>query len=174
MGYMIDTGLGWEADSEFCIYAADTPIGRIINSSFNPEWKKGSSGYALAAFVISDDGYWYQRGPLLISSDPDNITITGAGNPASGTIRIINQTWYWNWQYITYNTWGPYGPKEYDSQGLPQYHCAIASVITNAQIYDIVRNARVIPHISQRAVAFAAGMAAGLATRAWALREHGA
>ena len=176
----INTGLGWECDSSYLVTNYDTKLGCIPDALGSVlQWLKTSDGPAINVFTVSTTGDdvpphpsgdgWY-RGPLLISTNPDYISASPI-NTRSGTFRYACLTWYWFWSYITGNTWGR-GPKEYDAQGRPIYLQNLWGInfpgIRDRDIPLILERAKVKPYRSWKTISFAAGLATGLAARAWA------
>lgn len=156
---MVNTGLGWEAPSDYLVYAADTYLGYVLDRNFY----KTYTGYAIAVFqqLNSEHGGW--TGPLLISTDPDAaLYYYGATYPTGvDHFSYLHKTWYFNYNhhYAYPHDWGTplhvIDPFEYGNDW---------TVIGPKFLESI----GVKPHVSWRGVSFAAGMAAGLATKEWA------
>lgn len=62
----IDTGLMWEADSAYLVYAAGTYLG----ASYYRQFYKSYDGYAVAVYQETPDGW---HGPILVSTVRENV-----------------------------------------------------------------------------------------------------
>ena len=169
----INTGLGWECDPRYLVSYEGELLGRIPDIV---QWSKASNGIAINVFTActAGDPYYgggWHRGPLILSTNPDNISVDGRFNRNSGSFICACMTWYWQWVFITGTTWGPWGPKEYDPQGRPLYLQDFYNVFPNGiQIRDLIYIldlAKVKAFVSWKGISFAAGLATGLAARAW-------
>ncbi len=149
----MNTGLGWEADSAYLVNAANTYLGYSNERYFY----KTYGGIAVGAFQYSADGW---RGPVLISTEPLAVEYYYGSIylGVEATFQYLRRTWYLNANH-------PYKTENWGTPLPVVYH----PYITWGEVgIRVLEAAGVKPHVSWRGVSFAAGLAVGLATRAWA------
>ena len=154
----VNTGLGWECPAEYLVNDAETDLGYASNR----DYYKASDGYAFAFFYVNN--LTGGRGPLLISTEAANVeyhygsTYVGA----SFSFKHLNRTWYVNNQH--YLVTSDYGTGVL----LPVEVSAGTDAELRIELPTIMDSIGVKPYVSRRGISFAAGLAAGLAARAWA------
>lgn len=153
----VNTRLGWECPSEYLVYDANTYLGHAASRHFY----KTNDGYAFAFFSINAAGW---RGPVVVSTVPENVESYYEGQILyqGFSFQHLRQTWYvCNLHHM--NT------ADYDTGVLiPIETTAINVNEWKTEIRNIMDMVGVKPYVSWKGISFIAGLAAGLATRAWA------
>ena len=98
-GSIIDTGLGWSADSDYLVYTGGMTFVSITAGVWGTRtYKKIADGYAISVFV--NDG-WDYIGPLTISTNREfaEYTINDSIGPSTQTLYFLGRTWYYSTRY---------------------------------------------------------------------------
>lgn len=145
----MNTGLGWEANGAYLIYAAGTWLGDIGDRSF----VKVNNGWAIAVWAIQAG---YNSGPMLVSTDQAAAEITPY--PYMYSARLYKRTMYFG---AGGNLTGEY------TTPLPVINQLDLSDVSD-RIADLLEVSGFKLHCTDRTRSFLAGFAVGLAQRTWA------
>lgn len=124
---IIDTGLGWRANSDYLVNESGTYL-----STQSARFTKTNNGYAVAVHFHSTNG-WY--GPVLLSTSIENVYYSP--NNASSTLlsfEYLGLTWYCS----TNNYWSHAA----DSPAIPSF-AGQGSTVNSAEAIRILQTAEV-------------------------------
>lgn len=107
---IINTSLGWAADSKYLVYDEGALLGRMSTESFDRTFTKEYPGYTISIWLLDRSSDWC--GPILISTDYLAVRyyckdIKNAGFSASlghnNYFSYLGLRWYVNTQYHLHN-----------------------------------------------------------------------
>lgn len=165
----IDTGLGWSADSDYLHNEAGEWLCDQAVGSDSRRYDKVNGGYAVCVYSRGAWGGSEWWGPVLISTEPDNVKTHIYGpncdeiKGSQTTVTYAGMTWYvagqWHFPDSDISSFN-------SSDDLVQWYAYYATLERLA--LTVLKAAKVR---TDRHRAFMAGLACGLASETWPVLE---